>query len=201
MTTDKFSSREYGENFSLFNDDGDATILKIDPADTPKGLISRIVLLLNQGSIIGYPTETVYGLGGNAIDPIVIERMHRLKGRDHHKPFLVLVGAREEINPLVSTIPAYSKILMDRFWPGPLTLIFHASPDLPVSLIQQTGKIALWSGANLSQAFDRDGFCCSPAPGRKSFCYYFGGDGCLHTRHRISGIWFCSATAAPGKQR
>ena len=120
----------------------DSIILKIDPARASEQM-GQVVTLLDQGGIIGYPTETVYGLGGNADDPVVIDRIHRLKGGDREKPFLVLLGKREDITPLVGKISAYSIVLMDRFWPGPLTLIFPASPKLPASLAPKTGKVAI----------------------------------------------------------
>jgi len=106
-------------------------------------LLDRVVRLLNSGGIIGYPTETVYGLGGNAEDPEVIEGIYRLKKRDSQRPFLVLVAGQEHIHPFVTSISKEAEILMNRFWPGPLTLVFDASPFLPESLIGKKGKVAM----------------------------------------------------------
>ena len=79
------------------------SILKINSTDGLEEQLARIVELLNQGGIIGYPTETVYGLGGDAFDPLVVERIHKLKGRDRQKPFLVLVEKREDVVSLKTT--------------------------------------------------------------------------------------------------
>ena len=121
----------------------DTPIIKIDPANVSGGVLDKVVERLNRGGIIGYPTETVYGLGGNAEDPGVIERIYRLKERDSQRPFLMLIAGQESIHPFVTNISRAAEILMNRFWPGPLTLVFDASPLLPESLIGKKGKVAV----------------------------------------------------------
>ena len=121
----------------------ESRIIKINPKRISSTLIDRVARLLHQGGVIGYPTETVYGLGGNAEDSMVVDRIYRLKGRDHQQPFLVLVGDREALTDWIDTRPAYAEILMDHFWPGPLTLIFRASSRIPVTFTHGLEKVAV----------------------------------------------------------
>lgn len=93
--------------------------------------LEEIVDVLESGGIIGYPTETVYGLGADASNPGSIERIHRLKGRKVKSPMLVLVGDASALEPLVKHVPETAMSLMSKFWPGPLTLLFEASESVP----------------------------------------------------------------------
>ena len=106
-------------------------------------LIDEIVELLDNGGVIGYPTETVYGLGGDATNEKVIRRIHVLKGRATNKPMLVLVGRVEQVLPLVYEIPDHAKPLVESCWPGPLTMIFKASPKLSEWLVSKDQKIGI----------------------------------------------------------
>lgn len=89
--------------------------------------IERAVRVLREGGVILYPTETFYALGANAEDPEAIERVRSLKGREGAKPFPLLVPDRATLAEWVEGIPPAAERLMDRFWPGPLTLVLKAS--------------------------------------------------------------------------
>ncbi|HEX7927724.1 MAG TPA: L-threonylcarbamoyladenylate synthase [bacterium] len=98
------------------------------------------------GRVMTYPTETTYALGGNALSPALVESIYRLKGRDRNKPMLLLVNARGGLRDWVGGMPAGAEALMERFWPGPLTLVFPAGPSLPFHLPDARGTVALrWS--------------------------------------------------------
>lgn len=79
--------------------------------------------ILRQGGVIGYPTETVYGLGCDAFIPDAVRRIAELKGREENKPFLVLLPDAKAISSIAGEMSGTIKILTDAFWPGPLTLL------------------------------------------------------------------------------
>ena len=118
-------------------------VVPVDGVHVSGHVIDRVVDCLNQGGVIGYPTETVYGLGGDAGDGDVIERIYRMKGRDFRKPLPVLVNRTEDVRGLVEDIPEKAGILMARFWPGPLTLVFEAFSSLPETLMGGSGRLGV----------------------------------------------------------
>jgi L-threonylcarbamoyladenylate synthase len=114
----------------------------------PFGAVQREAIrqALHTGRVMTYPTETSYALGGNALSASLVESVYRLKGRNREKPMLLLVDAREGLQDWVGGIAPGAELLMQRFWPGPLTLVFHAGPSLPYHLPDARGTVALrWS--------------------------------------------------------
>jgi len=95
------------------------------------------------GGVVAYPTETFYGLGVDAFDVHAIERIYHIKKRDLSKPILVIIENQRHLKELVSDIPPLAKELIKRFWPGPLTIIFRASPKVPAILTGNTGTIGI----------------------------------------------------------
>ena len=91
--------------------------------------IDMAVDVLHRGGVIGYPTETVYGLGGDPESDEAVDRISRLKTRDPEKAFLMLVPSFEMVHDWVQSISYNARRLMEAFWPGPLTLIFSARHD------------------------------------------------------------------------
>lgn len=87
--------------------------------------------ILRRGGLVAIPTETVYGLAGNALDPAVSARIYAVKGRPSDNPLIVHISAMEELSPLVAEIPAAAKKLAEAFWPGPLTIIMKKSAIVP----------------------------------------------------------------------
>lgn len=87
--------------------------------------------ILRRGGLVAIPTETVYGLAGNALDPAVSARIYAVKGRPSDNPLIVHISAMEELSPLVTEIPAAAKKLAEAFWPGPLTIIMKKSAIVP----------------------------------------------------------------------
>jgi L-threonylcarbamoyladenylate synthase len=103
------------------------------------------------GGVIIYPTETIYGLGANALEPKIVERVYDIKERRRSNPILVLIPDRNALDELALGIPEVAEKLMTRFWPGPLTIVFKAAPMVSRILTAGTGKI----GVRLSS----DTFC------------------------------------------
>lgn len=86
--------------------------------------------LLREGGLVGFPTETVYGLGANALNPEAVRSIFDAKGRPADNPLIVHIWSRDQLSPLCE-LPPGAQRLMDAFWPGPLTLLFPRKPIIP----------------------------------------------------------------------
>jgi L-threonylcarbamoyladenylate synthase len=96
-----------------------------------------------EGGVVAFPTETFYGLGADALELKALRKIFQIKEREENKPLLLLVADRTWLPGLVKKIPPVAEQLIERFWPGPLTLVFEASPNLPSILTAHTGQIGL----------------------------------------------------------
>lgn len=105
--------------------------------------VEKAVSVLESGGMIGFPTETYYGLGVDPFNDQALWRLFLLKKRESNKPILVLVRDLEMLSRIVADIPEQYKTLMKKFWPGPLTLIFTASPKLPPLLTGESGTVGV----------------------------------------------------------
>ena len=99
--------------------------------------------VLDAHGVIALPTETYYGLAVSPTDTAALQRLMELKGRPADKPILVLIGSPDQLPQLVRSIPPAAALLMELFWPGPLTIVFPAAPDLPALLTAGTGTIGV----------------------------------------------------------
>lgn len=106
-------------------------IVGIDPNEIDNRLINECAKVLKRGGTVAFPTETVYGLGANALDPEAVKKIFQAKGRPSDNPLIVHITKVEDIQPLVKEIPEKVYQVMERFWPGPLTLIFEKSEIVP----------------------------------------------------------------------
>ena len=93
--------------------------------------LRRAKALLEAGEVIAIPTETVYGLAANALNPEAVSRIFQLKNRPLSDPLIVHLAGMERVPPLVASIPLWAEKLMTLFWPGPLTIILPKSPRVP----------------------------------------------------------------------
>ena len=105
--------------------------------------LDRAVAVLHDGGVIAFPTETYYGLAVDPFNPLALNHLFTLKQRDIAKPILTLVDDRESLSSLVHEIPILYLQLMERFWPGPLTLIFPARINLPNLLTAGTATVGV----------------------------------------------------------
>lgn len=96
-----------------------------------KRSISRAAELLEGGDIVVFPTETVYGLGAVAHNPYAVAKIFEVKRRPHFDPLIVHLDGCDRLTEYASDIPSDAKILMKRFWPGPLTMILKKRPSIP----------------------------------------------------------------------
>jgi L-threonylcarbamoyladenylate synthase len=90
-----------------------------------------------------FPTETSYGLAASIRHYTALERIFAIKMRPAGKPLLILADSIEQAAALASVVPPLAKTLMERFWPGPLTILLPAMPDLPFFLTGSTGRIGV----------------------------------------------------------
>lgn len=105
--------------------------------------LSGALAALRRGDVIVFPTETLYGLGADALAGTAVEKVFQLKGRDSNNPLPVLIADFTMLERLVLTVPRLAKDLMDCFWPGPLTLVLPARNDIPKPLVNATGGIGV----------------------------------------------------------
>lgn len=99
--------------------------------------------ILREGGLIAFPTETYYGLAVDPFQEAALQRLFAIKKRPSVKPVLVLVPSREHIEKLVENIPPTANQLMDKYWPGPLTLVLPAHQDLSSMLTGGTDTIGV----------------------------------------------------------
>jgi tRNA threonylcarbamoyl adenosine modification protein (Sua5/YciO/YrdC/YwlC family) len=118
---------------------------RYDCADTQQredGLVAAATAV-QEGQLVVLPTDTVYGLGADAFSPTAVAALLAAKGRGRNMPPPVLVGSVRAASALTQTLGAYGQDLIDEFWPGPLTLIFRASPTLRWDLGDTQGTVAV----------------------------------------------------------
>lgn len=106
-------------------------IIKIYENNIEKALIEEAAKIIKNGGVVAFPTETVYGLGANGLDVEAVKKIFRAKGRPQDNPLILHVCSIDQVEELVEEIPNIAKVCMERFWPGPLTIIFRKSSIVP----------------------------------------------------------------------
>ena len=123
---------------------------------TTKEDIQQAAAILRGGGLIAFPTETYYGLGVDPFNEASLKRLFAVKNRPSVKPVLVLVPSRNDIARMSNAVPGVAEQLMDRFWPGPLTMVFPARSELSVMLTGNTGTIGIRISSNpVAQALQK----------------------------------------------
>jgi L-threonylcarbamoyladenylate synthase len=105
--------------------------------------LNKAASIIRSGGVVAFPTESFYGLGVSAWDEKAIQRLFAIKKRQENQPILLLISTSSLLNQYVNHIPDIATQIMETFWPGGLTLIFEANPDIPHMLTSGTGKIGL----------------------------------------------------------
>jgi L-threonylcarbamoyladenylate synthase len=108
----------------------DTKVVIVDESSLEKSIIDEAGAVIRKGGLVAFPTETVYGLGANALDEEAVKKIFIAKGRPQDNPLIVHV-ADYDINSLVRNIPEVATKLMKKFWPGPLTIILEKSNLIP----------------------------------------------------------------------
>ena len=106
-------------------------IEKMDENRIEEYVIARAGEILKQGGLVAFPTETVYGLGANALDEKAAERTYAAKGRPSDNPLIVHIADADALEAIVKNVPEKAYAVIEKFWPGPLTLIFEKDDKVP----------------------------------------------------------------------
>lgn len=109
----------------------------------PPDRLAEVAAVLHAHGVLAVPTESFYALGASPTDRAAVRRVRLIKGQEEAKPILVLLGDRAQAESLAGEIGAAARLLMERFWPGPLTLVVKAAGHLPVELTAGTGTVGL----------------------------------------------------------
>lgn len=99
--------------------------------------------VIRQGGVVAFPTETVYGLGANAFDAQAVAKIFELKGRPRFDPLIVHVASSDELLPLVKHVPDAARAVVERFWPGPLSVVLPKKPCIPDIVTAGLNSVAI----------------------------------------------------------
>jgi L-threonylcarbamoyladenylate synthase len=120
-------------------------LVAVDPDHPDAVVLAEAAGALSAGGLVAFPTETFYGLGAAALDPVAVRNVFALKGRPDTRALLVLVDG-VAMAESIAEIPYHARPLIARHWPGPLTLVFRARPVVPSEVTAGTGTIGVrWS--------------------------------------------------------
>lgn len=118
-------------------------IIKLDINNVDMDKLRYAAGVIRDGGLVAFPTETVYGLGANGLDGSAVEKIYLAKGRPSDNPLILHVAAMKAAEPLISEIPADAFKLMERFWPGPLTLVLKKSEIIPRAVTAGLDTVAV----------------------------------------------------------
>ncbi|GKX30616.1 threonylcarbamoyl-AMP synthase [Vallitalea longa] len=118
-------------------------IRRVDVNNIDNNIIVEAAEILKKGQLVAFPTETVYGIGANALDINAVEKIYKAKGRPSDNPLIVHVADKEDVKRYVLNINSTAQKLMDEFWPGPLTLIFEKKDIIPDKITGGLSTVAI----------------------------------------------------------
>ena len=118
-------------------------IVPIDPAAPDQEIIARAAELIREGRLVAFPTETVYGLGANALDPIAVDRIYAAKGRPTYNPLIVHVADAQAARDITAAWPDAAETLARRFWPGPITFVLPKRENVPDTVTAGLASVAV----------------------------------------------------------
>ncbi len=117
--------------------------IAIDPRKPSKDAVVRAVATIRRGGVVVVPTRTLYGLAVDCTNPAAVQKIFTVKGRAADNPLLILVPAGADLSRWVCDVPEDARRLMERFWPGNLTLVCPAQPHLPTALTAGSNTIGI----------------------------------------------------------
>jgi L-threonylcarbamoyladenylate synthase len=106
-------------------------------------VLAQVHKALQDGGVLALPTETFYGLAASPFDAGAVERIAQIKGRSERKPILILIAEPKMLAKIAETVPPAAQILMQQFWPGPLTIVLPAARSMPRALTAGTGTVGV----------------------------------------------------------
>lgn len=142
---------------------------KVDCHRPEPEVIAQAAKILQNGGLVAFPTETVYGLGGNGLDVTACKKIYEAKGRPSDNPLILHISHRDELDKIVLNVPKTAKKIMDAFWPGPITLIFPKADCVPVEITGGFDTVAVrFPSHKVAQALIRSAGLPIAAPSANS---------------------------------
>lgn len=126
----------------------DTYIVEINENEIDEESIKRGGEILKKGGLVAFPTETVYGLGGDALNKESSKKIYAAKGRPSDNPLIVHISNMEALDKIVKSVPKEAVLLANRFWPGPLTMIFEKSDLVPTETTGGLNTVAVRMPSN-----------------------------------------------------
>ena len=123
-------------------------ISKIDEKNIDKEEIKKQSKLLKEGKTVIFPTETVYGLGANALDENAVSKIYEAKGRPSDNPLIVHIYDKKQVSDLAQDINKNAEIIMEKFWPGPITIILKKKDIVPMRTSGGLNTVAIRMPSN-----------------------------------------------------
>jgi len=121
-----------------------AEIVKINSVTPESSLVTYVAERIRKGNVLGMPTDTFYGLAADPFNLRAVELIYEVKGRSKHKPLSLLVESLDQAEELADpNLADEFKILAQKYWPGPLTIIVKAAARLPLKVTANTGNVAI----------------------------------------------------------
>ncbi len=118
-------------------------IIRVDSIAPDASAIRQAAATLLGGGLVAFPTETVYGLGANALDAAAVQRIFAAKGRPASDPLIVHIAALDQLDSVAQNVPALAHTLARAFWPGPLTLVLKRRPAIPATVAAGRNTVAV----------------------------------------------------------
>lgn len=118
-------------------------IYQINPNNPEPEIIDLAASAIRQGKLVAFPTETVYGLGANALDEQAVKRIFAAKGRPASDPLIVHVASIDQVDIVATSIPKEARKICEVFWPGPLTIILSRKEGVPGAISANTNTVAV----------------------------------------------------------
>lgn len=106
-------------------------VVRLDPKNIDYGIIKEAAQIINRGGTVVFPTETVYGIGADALNPEAVDKIFSAKGRPQDNPLIVHIGEFDDLYKFASEISKEAKLLAHKYWPGPMTMILYKKDILP----------------------------------------------------------------------
>ncbi len=122
--------------------------MRVGPRRPSERKIRVAAGIIRKGGLVAFPTETVYGLGANALDAEAVNKIYEAKGRPLDNPLIVHIAREDELKSLAREIPAEAEVLIEKFWPGPLTLVLRKREVVPKATTAGLGTVAVRMPSN-----------------------------------------------------
>lgn len=118
-------------------------VFKVNPKKPSLSKIREAAKLIRRGKLVAFPTETVYGLGANALNSAAVKKIFEAKGRPADNPLIIHIYDKDDVFFLAKDVPRTARRLGDRFWPGPLTIVFKKSEIVPKTVTGGLNTVAI----------------------------------------------------------